>query len=192
MHTIKRLLPVAAMAFAAMLHGPALAQTENVVVKRPADLRDAPGDAGRKIESLAVQTPVTRLGQRQGPWVQVRTAQGKTGWVHMFDVGAAGGATASNSSAAGGFRSITNFFSRGTQNTTTTATSTVGIRGLGEEDLAKATPNIRAVGQMEALRVDAGAARQFASGASLHARQVEELPGPVASSSSGSNKGGEQ
>ena len=178
-YTIKRVFPAALLAAVALLHLPLRAQTESVVVKRAAELRDAPGESARKLESLALQTPLTRLGQRQGPWVQVRTAQNKTGWLHMFDVGAAGGAAPSGNAATSGLRSIANFFSRGTQNTTTTATSTVGIRGLGAEDLATAQPNLPAVAQMEALRTDASAARQFASSATLVARQVEDLPEPA-------------
>jgi len=192
-----RLLPAVILAGLGLLHGAVHAQTESVIVKQASELRAAPGE-GAAIEKLAAQTPLTRLGPRQGPWVQVRSAQNKTGWVHMFDIGTAGGASQGGNTATGGLRNVTNFLSKGTQNTTTTATSTVGIRGLGEEDLAKAQPNIRAVGNMEAHRVDAGSARQFAAGAQLVARQVDDLPEPLfggggsAPSGQGPRAGGEQ
>ena len=60
------------------------------------------------------------------------------------------------------------------------ATSTLGIRGLGAENLNNAQPNIAAVAQVQALRIDATQARQFAAGASLAVRSVEPLPVPDA------------
>jgi hypothetical protein len=59
------------------------------------------------------------------------------------------------------------------------ATSTVGIRGLGAEDLANAQPNLAAVAQADANRANAAQARQFAGSASLGSRQVEPLPTPA-------------
>jgi hypothetical protein len=59
------------------------------------------------------------------------------------------------------------------------STSTVGIRGLGAEDLANAQPNLAAVAQADANRANAAQARQFAGGASLSSRQVEPLPVPA-------------
>ena len=63
---------------------------------------------------------------------------------------------------------------------TTTATSTVGIRGLDAEDIAKAQPNPAAVGRVEGMRVNADQARQFASSASLQARDVPAMAQPAA------------
>ena len=59
---------------------------------------------GRSLAALPAQTAVTRTEQRQGPWVQVRTAAGDTGWVHLFDLGPATTTAASSgdSSVVGG------------------------------------------------------------------------------------------
>ena len=65
---------------------------EAAVTRRAAELRDTPGETGRSLASLPAQTPVTRLAERQGPWVQVRSSSGATGWLHLFDVGPAQGA----------------------------------------------------------------------------------------------------
>jgi hypothetical protein len=160
---------------------PALAQSgEAVVVRRPAELREAPGDAARSLAPLAVQAPVTRLGERQGPWIKVRNAQGQEGWVHLFDVGAAGTPPSGGNAATGALRSLTNFFNKGSAQagSSTLPTSTVGIRGLGAEDLAHAQPNPGAVSQAEAWRLDAGQARQFASNAALASQAVPALPAP--------------
>ncbi|MET0310953.1 MAG: SH3 domain-containing protein [Burkholderiaceae bacterium] len=168
----------AALGFAAAVQ--AQPQGEPVIVKRPADLRESPSAGARSLASLAVQTPLTRMPERNGPWVPVRTAQGQQGWVHMFDVAVAGGAAASGgNSATGALRSITGFFNRNNAPQQQLATSTVGIRGLGAADLAGSQPNLTAVTLAEGLRVDAGAARQFASGAQLQSFNVEPLPVPA-------------
>jgi hypothetical protein len=80
----------------------------------------------------------------------------------------------------GALRGITSLFNRGNATSPTTLpTSTIGIRGLGAEDIANAQPNPAAVGQMEALRLDAAQARSFAADASLSAIAVDPLPAPA-------------
>ncbi|CAN5406042.1 hypothetical protein BH11PSE7_BH11PSE7_23850 [soil metagenome] len=159
----------------------AMAQTEQVLVKRAAELRDAPGDSAKSLGALPVQTPVMRLGERQGPWIKVNTAGGATGWVHMFDVASPNAPAQGGNAAAGALRGITSFFNKGSAQAPANsyATSTVGIRGLGAEDIANAQPNPAAVGRAEALRLDAGQARQFAMQASLNVQNVEPLPVPA-------------
>lgn len=154
-------------------------QGEPVIVKRPAELREAPAAGAKSLAPLAVQTPLTRMPERNGPWVAVRTAQGQAGWVHMFDVGVAGGAAAGSNAATGALRSITGFFNRSNAPQQQLATSTVGIRGLGATDLNNSQPNLTAVGLAEGLRVDANQARQFASGAQLQSYSVDPLPVPA-------------
>ena len=154
-------------------------QGEAALIKREAQLRDAPGDASRSLAPLPVQTPVTRLGDRQGAWIKVRTADGATGWVHMFDITSA--SAQSSGTGAGALRSLSSFFNKGSAQApgSSVATSTVGIRGLGAEDLANAQPNLAAVAQADANRANAAQARQFAGSASLNSRQVEPLPAPA-------------
>lgn len=161
----------------ALLLGSALAhaQPESVLVKRTTELREAPGEASRSVAPLAARTPVTRSGARQGAWIQVRTAEGASGWVHMFDVAPASSAAAP-SAGANALRGLTSFFNKGGA---TTATSTVGIRGLDAEDLARAQPNMAAVAQADTLRMDTDQARRFASAAALRSRPVDALPEPA-------------
>ena len=136
--------------------------------------------------NLPLQTAATLLGERQGPWITVRTADGVQGWVHMFDVAASNSpssnSTSSGNVGTGALRSITGFFNKGSgqANALIMPTSTVGIRGLGAEDLASAQPNMAAVVQLDGARVDANQARQFASMASLASRSVKPLPMPAA------------
>ncbi len=170
-----------AAAGAALATGGAWAQATDAQTRSAVELRETPANDGRSLGSLAAQTPVTRTG-RQGGWVQVKTAQGATGWVPLFEVvgtGAANGAAGSSggNSATAALRGLSSVFGGGGSQTTTTA-SLSGVRGLTEEDISKAEPNQAALQQAEALRVDAGAARQFAAAAPLAARAVDPLPEP--------------
>ncbi len=157
---------------------------EAMLIKRPAQLREAPSELSRSLQALPLQTSVSRLGERQGPWIKARTSDGSTGWVHMFDVTSASGGTQANpvaSAGAGALRGITNFFNRGSAQPpgSNVATSTLGIRGLGVENLANAQPDVAAVAQADALRINAVQARQFAATVALASRPVDALP-PVA------------
>ncbi len=168
----------------------ALAQNDAVVTRRALELRETPDDAARSLAPLAAQTPVTRQAGRQGAWVQIRTAQGISGWVHMFEVGPANApAPASSGNAAtSAMRGLTGLFDKGhSQTASTGTTSVIGIRGLGAEDIANAVPNPALVNQAEAMRADAAQARQFASAASLTAREVKALPVPSARAEPTSN-----
>lgn len=158
----------------------ARAQSDAVTVKREAQLRESPSESAPSLAALPVQTKLTRLTARQGPWIEVRNAQGVTGWVHMFDVGTAPVAQGGNV-ATGALRGLTSFFGRGNALAPTnarSATSTIGIRGLGAEDIAAAQPNLTAVALVETLRLDATQARQFGKDAALTAQLVDPLPAP--------------
>jgi len=169
-----------------LLAGAAQAQDEAVMMKRASELREAPAETARSVATLPAQSAVTRLGERRGPWIEVRSGAGVTGWVHMFDVGPASGSSApSNNAGTGALRGLTNLFTKGNQRPITAPTTTIGIRGLGAEDLAQATPNMQAVGQMEALRQSERQAREFARGAALASIDVPALPAAARPASTG-------
>ena len=168
-----------------LLAAPAQAQQDGAVIKRATELRESPAESSASLGALAADSAVARTGERKGSWIKVRTTQGTAGWVHMFDVGAQSGAAATSGNAAtGGLRSLGGLFG-GNSGSTTTATSTVGIRGLSAEDIANAQPNPTAVQQAEKLRVNADQARQFANAAALHSQSVEPLPEPPRPASTG-------
>jgi hypothetical protein len=175
------------LALALLAAWPAHAEEEAAVIKRTSELREAPGDTGRAVATLAADSAVTRLGDRQGAWVKVRTGAGAVGWLHMFDIAPA--SASGSGGAAGALRSVTSLFSKPTAQRTTTATATIGIRGLGAEDIAQAQPDVPAVGRMEALRASDTDARQFARQAPLAAVSVEPLPAPARAAATTSGTG---
>lgn len=177
---MKRLYSLAAV-LATLMSSTAFGQSEDAISKRATDLRAGPGDTAPSVLAIAAETPLTRLPTRQGAWVQVRTASGQIGWIHMFDLGSASAPAAPSNAATGALRGLTNFFTRGSPTTkTTTATSTIGIRGLGAEDIAQAQPNLDGLAQVESFRQDATQARKFAAELSLQARKIDPLPAPTA------------
>jgi len=159
------------------------AQGETVLIKRAAQLREQPSESSRSIMPLALQTSVVRLGEKQGAWIKVSAPDNTLGWVHMFDVTAPGSsAAATGNMGASALRGITSFFNRGSAQApgSNVATSTLGIRGLGAENLNNAQPNVAAVSQAETFRIDATQARQFGSAASLVTHVIDPLPTPEA------------
>lgn len=156
----------------------AAATADTVFVKRDTQLRESPAESAPALSPLPVKTPLTRLTARRGPWIEVRTAQGASGWVHMFDIGTTPVAQGGNI-ATGALRGLTSLFGGGNSLAPTrTATATIGIRGLGAEDITNTQPNPMAVTLAEALRVDASQARQFGTAAALTPMAIEPLPVP--------------
>ena len=120
-----------------------------------------------RVERVPLETldaVVTRLDERQGPFRRVRTSDGKTGWLHMFDLQSGAQATpaAAPSTGTSALRSLGQAFGAGGTRPTTVATSTVGIRGLDADDLANATPTLAAVDAAGQHKVSESQARQFA------------------------------
>lgn len=154
----------------------ALAQ-EAAVTRRATELRETPADGGRSLAALPERTPLTRLAERSGPWVQVRTGSGATGWLHLFDLAPAAGARTDSGGGVGdALRGVTGLFGRPA--TTTTATSASGIRGLDAEDLAQAQPDSAALRRVQGWRQSEADARAFGDRAALRPVAVEPLPAP--------------
>ena len=175
----------------------AQAQTEATLTRRPTALREAPAEASPSLAQLPAKTPLERLPERSGAWVKVRvgtatasTVAGATGWVHLFDLGTPEAVVPAGNPATGLLRNVTSFLSRSSvPPSATVTTSTIGVRGLGAEDIARAQPNPAAVDQMDALRADGDAARQFAGLANLTPATVAPLPRPAQPPGTGAGTG---
>ena len=71
-----------------LLLGPATVWAEPVAVRALARLRTAPGKTARLIDSLPAGTPVEVVSEGSGGWVEVRTTDGRTGFIwgeHLGD-----------------------------------------------------------------------------------------------------------
>lgn len=130
--------------------GPALAQ-QGVVLERDAALLAAPQNGSAVVAELK-QGATGEVLVRKGAWVNVRTAAG-TGWLYSFNVRFVSGASAAPraADAPAPSRNVAAPRPRGS------ITATIGIRGLGEEDLRQARfdeSQIRLLDQYAASRQD--------------------------------------
>lgn len=129
---------------------------------RSAELRASPAADGQLLLTLPANTKVDVV-KRIGGWYEVRTAAGAKGWVRMwllrFSAQTGGGAALKENVAV---------LSSGRSSSTYT-TATTGVRGLSEEELAKAVPDPAAVQALEPLAVTPADARGFAGKVPLKA-----------------------
>lgn len=160
----------------------AQAQTETLQTKQAISLRDQPSASAATLATLAGGTSVTRTPQRSGPWMQVQTASGQVGWVHMFELTASNASAPASNGLTGALRGLSSFLNRGSNSGTTVATSTAGIRGLSKEDIQNAAPNLAALEKLDQLRADEAQARRYASERALAAHSIAALPVPVQAS----------
>jgi hypothetical protein len=130
---------------------------------RATDLRAEPYIDAELVVTLPVNTQLDVL-QRKGGWYQVK-AQTHQGWVYMGNVRFAAIGTGKQSGWLGTGR-----------NSARWSTTTTGIRGLSEEQLKQARPDMEAVKSLTQYQASATSARQFAIALGLKARPVSLLP----------------
>lgn len=140
---------------------PALAGQSGTTT-RAAELRSTPFADGKLLQTLPANTKVD-VQKRVGGWYEVKTATGAQGWVRMwllrFSAQTGGGAALKENVAV----------LQSGRSSSTYTTATTGVRGLSEEELAKATPDPAAVQALEQLAVTPADARGYASKVSLRA-----------------------
>jgi len=146
---------------------PAGAQ-EQAFTNRATELRERATSDAMVLANLPEKTPVKVLA-RSGGWTQIEGVSGK-GWVRVFHLTfPATVETASSGSALGGLAAAIGF---GRPRQEQTKISTVGVRGLSEEELKNAPPNPEALKKMQAFRADKSGAERFARDAKLVAQNV--------------------
>ncbi|MDX1444248.1 MAG: SH3 domain-containing protein [Gammaproteobacteria bacterium] len=149
-----------------------LAETGSIV--RSTQMVESPSAGARPVATLYSNASVEIL-ERDGGWYQVKEQDGgRIGWVRLTSVRL--GEQTTTESETGFWGSLFSFGSRSNQRT---ATATTGIRGLGEDDIAGAVPNQRAVYELDNFYVQPGDAEQYARDLGLQSRQVQHLPEDV-------------
>jgi len=133
------------------------------------ELRAAPASDAKVLSKLAKGSAIQVL-KRQSGWYQGRVNGGATGWVKMLRVSFAS-AGGSASSGGGGLSALGKLV-RGSSDGIHVGT---GVRGLGEEDLRGARPNIAELKKLKKYRSSESEARQFAGQGKLASKQVASL-----------------
>lgn len=121
------------------LGGATNANAQSMFTKRTAELRDSPGNNATVVETLPANTQLKRTSERNGPWVKVQTPEGNSGWLHNFDISSSGSAepATNGNSSTGGMRTLGGLAGRG-GSSSTTPTTTAGVRGWGNGKTAQA------------------------------------------------------
>ena len=147
-----------------LLSLPALA-AQGVVI-RSSELRAKPFMDAAVITTLAEQTEVTLLTS-DGGWNEVRTKEGKSGWMRLLNLKVKAGAESSTGSLKG-LGELGNVARTGT----TGSSATTGAKGISKEDLASATPNEAELKKLDGYRASAKDAQHYATQNKLKAREV--------------------
>ena len=165
------------------------AQAQTMQVHKTSQMRQEPSSDATVLLELPAGTKVTRMPNKQGAYAQITTSDNQIGWVRMFDLSSVGAQQASDSTntAKDALRGLTSLFGGGSKKPEATHTATMGIRGLGAEDIANAQPNMVSLAKLEAIRVSADDAHVFAARAAMQARQVTDLPAPPSPSTTSVN-----
>jgi len=136
-----RALPLFRLALAAAMLAGASATAQQVTLERDSPLYAEPRLDASQVAQLKTGATGEVTG-KQGAWLNLRTAGG-SGWLFSFNVRFPSQQTGTSDSGTGSAAGRLFGSPRGVS-----VTSTIGIRGLGEEDLKEASFN---AGQMKLL-----------------------------------------
>ena len=140
-----------------------------VIVERESALRAEPSLGAATVATVGKGVRGESIG-KSGIWVHIKTPEA-TGWVFTFNV-----RFGERSPSGGG-----GFFSTGgavSARPTTSVVSTIGIRGLSEEDLQNAAFNAAEMRRLEGYGASRDASAQRARQAGLAPVSVEYLEAP--------------
>ena len=145
---------------------------ENGLIIRAGDLMAEPFIDAAKTSPVAASAPVTLL-ERRGGWVRVETG-GATGWVRMLNVRLEAGAATLAAAPATGRANPLSLLRTGSSGQTVT----MGIKGLGEEDIRRASANYAQLDQLGSFAVAPEASRAHAQANQLRESSVAHLKAP--------------
>jgi len=153
-----------------LLIGVAAQAAEMGTVVRAVELKQKPFIDAPKVMDLQEKTTV-EIVLRQEAWVQVKSKDGKTGWIKMLSLRFGSGRAAAGDQV-GGLLGAVSVFNTGSSGNTTTG----GVKGLTEEQIRNATTNSKELAKMEANAVSSDDAAKFAKAGKLSPSKVEYLP----------------
>ena len=142
---------------------------ENGYTIKATDVKEQPFFDAKPVATLPEKTVVEIL-VRQGGWMQVRTADGKQGWIRLLSVNLGSPDQKTTQGSSGSVLSALGIGSR--PKPATNSTVTTGVRGFSAEDLAKARPNPREVEKMKSFAANDETAKALALSGKLTATQV--------------------
>lgn len=145
--------------------GATLCLAQQVVVERDTPLYAEPALESRPVAQLKQGTPGEVLAKR-GAWLNLKT-QEASGWLFMFNV-----RFVERERGAGSGTALSRLFAPRQK---ISVTSTIGIRGLGEEDLRQAKFDAEEMKLLDHYAASKEAAEQQARASGLSAARVDYL-----------------
>jgi hypothetical protein len=148
---------------------------EKGLIIHAGDLMAQPFIDAAKTSAVTPNQPVTII-ERRGAWANVES-NGKTGWVRLLNVrleprpGGTASGQASGSPPALSLNNPASLLRTGSSGKTVTT----GVKGMDEEDIRNATPNLAELAVLDSLEVDAADARANAQKSSLKESSVDYL-----------------
>ena len=164
LHRLKMLLQLAAV-LACLV--PTAYAAESGYTLKVTEVKEKPFIDAGTLTTLAEKTTVEII-TRQGAWMQIKTADGKQGWIRMLSVRL--GSPDQKPQGGGNLLSALGIGSR--PRPATTSTVTTGVRGFSEEDLANAKPNAAEVERMKSYAVTSEEAAKRAEDGKLSVRAL--------------------
>lgn len=162
----KKGTPAATQPATAPEPAPAANAGEPVLTNRATEMYKAADSDSPVIEKLSSKTQV-RVVERKGKWHRVIAASNATGWVNMMHLRGETIVVASGSEP-GVLSGLTGFLSASSgSGSQKSQGATLGIRGLTEEELKNASPDLAALAKVRSFKSDTGEAERFAREASL-------------------------
>lgn len=135
------------------------------------------------IKNLKAGTPVT-VQSRQGGWKKVEVSKVLTGWARSYRVRSGTLDVTSRPQESGGFfsslaslsRKASGLFSSNKREYSFQNTATIGVRGLSEEQIKNAQPDMDELKKMESFRSNKSVAKSFAQQGKLKATRIAHMP----------------
>lgn len=147
-----------------------------LATNKATDLRAQNDEASRLIRQLPNKTKVEALERAVGLWRRVKV-ESDIGYVKFMHIG--GGATVVQSESTSGsvMGDFNRFLGGGGSGARKNEVATVGIRGLDEQSLKEAEPNLAALAAMKRFEATDSDARRVASQGNVRASSVAYIAG---------------
>jgi hypothetical protein len=157
------------------------------LTNRSTDLRASPDDSAKLIRTLSEKTSVELL-ERRGPWNRVKVGSDQ-GFIRMMHMGGGAMVVESQASTGGSTMSAFNRLLGGDKSSGGRAqAATVGVRGFGKDDVAKAQMDTAALAQLKRFQSSSSDAQSFASQGGLAFRNVAYLAQDAVAANAGASK----
>lgn len=135
------------------------------------------------IQQLEAGTLVI-IESRQGGWKKISLNTSHQGWVRGYRVRSGHLRVDQQQQESGGFfsslaslsRKASGLFSSNKKDYSFQRTATIGVRGLSEEQIKNASPDLRQLEKMETFRSNKSMARSYARQGKLVAAKINHMP----------------